>query len=258
MSDILSEVQNHIQLITFNRVEKHNAFDDSLLAHLQLLIDDAQKNPKIRVIILKSHGKHFSAGADAAWMQRMVTFDEQKNHEDALVLAQAMHTLYESTKPIIAMPHGAAFGGGAGIVAACDIAIAADDARFCFSEVRLGLVPAVISPYVIKAIGERTASALFMSAEVFSAKRAYELKLVHQCVAKDQLLAHTLQYAENIAALAPKAVPECKELTRRVSGKAIDADLQDMTASIIAKRRISSEGQKGLKAFLDKKTPNWD
>ena len=168
MSDILSEVQGHVLLITLNRMSKHNAFDDTLLADLQRTLDSARDNPSVHVIILKANGRHFSAGADIAWMQRMADFSEAENLADAKGLARLMDSLYHHPKPTIAMVQGAAIGGGAGLVAACDIAIAADTAYFCFSEVKLGLIPAVISPYVIKAIGERTAVGLFMSAETFN------------------------------------------------------------------------------------------
>ena len=156
------------------------------------------------------------------------------------------------------MVHGAAFGGGAGLVAACDIAIAANTARFCFSEVKLGLIPAVISPYVIQAIGQRAASALFMSAEPFDAKRAHELHLVQHCVPEDELLAFTLQYAQQMAQLAPMAVRASKALVRQVSGHPINEELQQMTAALIARQRTSVEGQQGLQAFLKKETPTWN
>ena len=169
MSDVLSELQEHVLLITLNRIKKHNAFDDTLLNDLQLILDHAQDNQQVRVIILKSNGRHFSAGADLAWMQRMATFSEEENLADAKRLAHLMYSLYNSKKPTIAMVQGAAMGGGAGLVAACDVAIASHTAHFCFSEVKLGLIPAVISPYVIKAIGARAATSLFMSAELFDA-----------------------------------------------------------------------------------------
>ena len=257
MSDLIKEQDDHVCLITLNRTSKHNAFDDKLLKELQNMLDEAIRDPQVRCIVLKANGKHFSAGADLEWMQRMAIYSEEENVSDALVLAKLMNTLYSSSKPTIAMVHGAAFGGGAGIAAACDITIAADDARFCFSEVRLGLIPAVISPYVIKAIGERQAKALFMSAETFNAEKAKDIGLVHHCQPENQLLEYTLDYAHNLANNAPIAVCEAKQMVTKVVNKDIDQALIQYTAELIAKKRVSEEGQKGLNAFLNKETPKW-
>lgn len=253
MADILSELQDHILLITLNRVSKHNAFDDTLLIELQLLLDNANHNPEVRAIVLKANGRHFSAGADLAWMQRMAHFSEEENLADANILAKLMLTLHHHSKPTVAMVQGAAMGGGVGLVAACDIAIAATTASFCFSEVKLGLIPAVISPYVIKAIGERAARGLFMSAETFDAKRALELQLVQHCVAEDELLSYTLHYVQQITQWPAGAVKAAKSLVRQVANMPIDEKLQQLTASLIAKQRVSAEGQHGLKNFLEKK-----
>lgn len=258
MSDLLCEQEGKIFIITMNRVEKLNAFDDSMLAHLQLVIEDARDNPDVAVIILMANGPHFSAGADVSWMQRMANFNKEENQADALLFAHLMYTLHTCPKPTIAMIQGAAFGGGAGLAAACDIAIAADTARFCFSEVKFGLIPAVISPYVIKAIGERAAIELFMTAQVVSAQRAYELKLVQHCVPESELLTFTLDLAEKITQNAPLAVQASKALVRLVGDLPIDEAMQILTASLIAEKRVSTEGQYGLKAFLNKTTPNWN
>lgn len=255
MADILSELQDRILLITLNRVSKHNAFDDTLLIDLQLILDNAKDNPDIRVIVLKANGRHFSAGADLAWMQRMAQFSEDQNVADANILAKLMYTLHQHPKPTIAMVQGAAMGGGAGLVAACDVAIAASTASFCFSEVKLGLIPAVISPYVIKAIGERATLGLFMSAETFDAKRALELQLVQHCVSEDALLSYTLKHAQQIAQWPAGAVKAAKSLVRQVANMPINETLQHLTASLIAKQRVSAEGQRGLKAFLEKRNP---
>ncbi|MDP3704379.1 MAG: enoyl-CoA hydratase-related protein [Legionellaceae bacterium] len=255
--NLLIEQQGHILLITFNRIEKHNAFDDVLLADLQIALDAAQNDAEIRVIVLKSNGRHFSAGADVNWMKRMAQFSEQENREDAQVLARLMFTLNQCSKPTIAMVQGSAFGGGAGLVAACDIAIAGQSARFCFSEVTLGLIPAVISPYVIKAIGERAARWLFMSAEVFDAQRAYELQLIQHCVTDEELLSYTINYAQSIAQLPPNAVCDAKSLVHQVAGCPIDEALQTKTAALIAKKRVSVEGQRALQAFLNKEIIPW-
>lgn len=258
MSDLLYEIQDRVCLITMNRVNKHNAFDNQLLTEMQMQLNSAINDAKVRVIVLKANGKHFSAGADLAWMQSMAHFTEEENLRDSMVLGNLMYSLNQSPKPTIAMVQGSAFGGGAGLVAACDIAIAANSARFCFSEVKLGLIPAVISPYVVKSIGERAAKMLFMSAEMFDATRAYALNLVQHCVIEEALLEFTLKYATQIGNNAPEAVKISKQLAQYVANKKIDEELVHYTASLIAHKRVSSEGQEGLNAFLNKETPNWN
>ena len=258
MSDLLYEQQGSLLFITFNRMEKHNAFEPNMLQTLQHMIEDANQTPSIRVIILKANGPDFSAGADIAWMQRMANFNQADNHKDAMILARLLYTLHTSAKPTIAMIQGAAYGGGAGFACCVDAVIAADTARFCFSEVKLGLIPAVISPYVVKAIGERATIEIFMTAYVFSAERAYALKLVHHCVPEDELFTFTVEYATKIAALAPEAVKAVKTLVREVANRPIDEHLLNRTATLIAEKRVSTEGQLGLNAFLHKKTPNWN
>lgn len=258
MNDLLCDIQDTICHLTINRVEKSNAFDDVLLSQMQQQLDAAIANPQVRVLIIKAQGKHFSAGADLDWMQRMAQLTEQENLDDARILGNLMYSLYHCPKPTIAMVQGCAFGGGAGLVAACDIAIAAHSARFCFSETKLGLIPAVISPYVVNAVGSRNASMLFMSAEIFTAQRALEFGLIQHCVADEELSGFTLNYASQIANNAPLAVLSAKQLTREIASRKIDQELMQHTASLIAKQRVSAEGQKGLKAFLMKKTPNWN
>ncbi len=258
MQDLICDLDEHVLILTLNRTDKHNAFDDGLIAKLQHELDLAAKNPAVRVIMLRANGKHFSAGADLGWMQRMAEFSEEENITDAKALAQLLSSLHHCEKPTIAVVQGAAFGGGAGLVAACDIAIAADTAQFCFSEVKLGLIPAVISPYVVRALGERVASWLFMSAEKIDAKAALNFGLVHQLIPEEELPSHAHQYAREIAALAPEAVGASKVLVQTVANQPIDQKLQDLTASLIAKKRASTEGRKGMQAFLNKETPVWD
>lgn len=258
MSDLLTERHTNVLVLTLNRVDKQNAFDDVLLNTLQLTLNEAINDPMVRVIVLKSNGKHFSAGADVHWMQRMANFSEEENINDAMGLARLMRTLYECPKPVMAVVQGAAFGGGAGLACACDIVIAGNSARFCFSEVKLGLIPAVISPYVVKAIGERAAKWLFMSAEVIDAQTAKQLNLVHYCQEDDTLWPFAFDYAHRIASLAPDAVVACKSLVNTVANQAITDSLIAKTASLIAKKRVSSEGQEGLQAFLNKTSPTWN
>ncbi|WP_133130289.1 enoyl-CoA hydratase-related protein [Legionella yabuuchiae] len=258
MSDVLYELHDQVFKITLNRIDKNNAFDDKLLAELLRLLEQAETNETIRCVVLNANGKHFSAGADLAWMKRMAEFSEQENVADATVLANVMHALNRSSKPTIAVVQGSAYGGGAGLAAACDVAIASENAKFCFSEVKLGLIPAVISPYVVHALGARVASWLFMSAEVIDAKRAYELGLVHYCVPQETLQSFSTTFAETLTKNAPEAVKESKKLVQFVQNKPITAALINETALLIAKKRVSEEGQRGLNAFLNKETPAWD
>lgn len=258
MSNLLTELHGHVYHIILNCINKHNAFDDVFLGELQQVLDAAIANKEVRVIVFRANGKHFSAGADLAWMQRMIDFSEEENLRDAEVLARFMLSLYECKKPTIAMVHGAAIGGGVGIVAACDIAIAAESASFCFAEVKIGLIPATISPYVIKALGARVALGLFMSAESFSAQRALEINLVQHCVPDNTLLSFTNNYAERMARLAPEAVRDAKKLVRDICDFPISETLQHITAECIAKKRVTIEAQLGLRAFLEHKTPPWD
>lgn len=252
MADLLSEQEEQISFITLNRIDKQNAFDDKLLQALQDEFARAAANKTTHVIVLRANGKHFCAGADLNWMQRMVDYSEKDNIADAMILAKVMHSIYTSPKPTIAMVHGAAIGGGAGLVAACDIAIAANSAYFCFTEVKLGLIPAVISPYVVKAIGERAAKWLFMSAEKFTAAQAQTLGLIHHCVEESELLNFTRQFARELCAFPPLAVAGAKQLVNTVAGKAINEKLILQTAKLIAKKRVSTEAQTRLRAFLMK------
>lgn len=258
MQDLLSELDGHVLILTLNRTDKHNAFDDNLLHALQKQLDMAETNPEVRVILLRANGRHFSAGADLNWMQRMAKFTEAENIADAKILARVIASLHHSKKPTIAAIQGGAFGGGAGLVAACDIAIAADTASFCFSEVKLGLIPAVISPYVIRAVGERVATWLFMSAEKIDAHKALNLGLIHHCVPEEELPSHAHLYARQLATLAPGAMKASKDLVQHVAKHPINQALEEITAHLIAKQRVSAEGQKGLQAFLNKKTATWN
>lgn len=258
MSDLICEINDKVFVMTLNRCDKNNAFDDNLLNSMQQALEQAIDNPQIKVVLLRANGQHFSAGADANWMQRMTQFSEEENHDDALILAKLMRTLHQCPKPTIASVQGAAYGGGAGLVAACDIAIAAHSARFCFSEVKLGLIPAVISPYVVKALGVRISQWLFMTAEVFDATQAKHYHLVQHCVDDDELVEFSLEYALKMTRLAPQAIKDCKTLINTVAQRPIDAALMYETAHIIAQKRVSEEGQLGLRAFLAKETPKWN
>lgn len=258
MTDIIHALKEHIYIITLNRVEKHNAFDDKIILQLQDILDKAIDNPQVKVIILNANGNHFSAGADLEWMQKMVHFDEKTNQEDAKRLGQLLYTLYHSPKPTLAVVQGIAYGGGAGLVAACDMAIASHDAKFCFSEVKLGLIPALISPYVVKAIGERLAKWLFMTAKVFDAFDALRYNLIQYCTEDTELQDKAWSIANELTQNAPEAVFLSKKLVQAVSEKPIDERLLQETALLIAQKRVSKEGQLGLQAFLNKESPKWN
>ena len=258
MSDLLINTDGAIFTLTLNRPDKHNAFDDALIQKMQDAIDEAIVLPDIRIIVLKAMGKHFSAGADLSWMQKMANFSEQQNEADAMALAKLMFTLHASPKPTIAIVQGSAYGGGAGLVAACDMAIGADNAEFCFSEVKLGLIPAVISPHVINAIGRRAALYYFTTAAKINADEALRLNLINQKVSLADLNSAEYALCKQLLNNAPGAITESKALVETVSLSPITADILDYTAKAIAKRRVSSEGQRGLKAFLAKLPIQWN
>lgn len=258
MNDLTQEIHEQIGILTIERENKRNAFDDVLIAALIQGYQELIQQKSVRVILLKGQGAHFSAGADIEWMKRMAQFNFEDNVRDARLLAELMHTIYHCPKPTIAMVQGCTYGGGVGLVAASDIGIASHTARFCFSETQLGLIPAVISPFVVKAIGVRAAKALFMSAEVFDATRALALNLIHHSVDEADLLNFSLEFSKKLAQNAPEAVLAAKQLVDKVSNNPIDNELADYTAELIAKKRVSVEGQKGLSAFLNKEKPNWN
>lgn len=255
--DLIVEQQASVCTIHLNRPEKHNAFDDALLIALCDTLSTLQQDKQTRLVVLRASGEHFSAGADMNWMRKMASYSEGENVEDARILAKALDLLYHCPIPTLAVVQGAAYGGGAGLVAACDMALCSTNARFCFSEVKLGLIPAVISPYVIKAIGARAAKYLFMTAEVFDAKHAEALGLVWRCVEPHELHNTLQQFQKDFLRNAPEAIAACKTLVHAVADQPINNDLMEYTAKEIAARRVSKEAQAGLQAFLAKSTPYW-
>ncbi|HXE96104.1 MAG TPA: enoyl-CoA hydratase/isomerase family protein [Dongiaceae bacterium] len=247
-----------IATLTMNRPELHNAFDDILIDELTDELKLLAVDSRVRVVCLAGSGKSFSAGADLGWMRRMATYTREQNLADAMALAGLMETLNGLNKPSIALVHGAAYGGGVGLVACCDMAIAVKHAGFCLSEVRLGLIPSVISPYVIAAIGERACRRYFQSAELFDAMEAFRLGLVHEVVEDaDALQARGAQLSAQLLQNGPGAMAEAKRLIAAVSGHPLDDALIVDTATRIADRRVSAEGQEGLSAFLEKRKPGW-
>ncbi len=248
---------NGIATITLNQPDIHNAFDEILIAQLTQTLKRFDADPAVKVLILKAAGKSFSAGADLNWMKKMADYSRSENYRDSLLLAELMSTLYQMNCPTIAAVQGAAFGGGVGLVACCDIAIASERAIFCLSEVKLGLIPAVISPYVVKAIGERASKRYFVTAERFDATRAYELGLISEVVEVNELNANVNAIAERIINNGPEAVKFAKGIINDVVNKDIDAPLRSMTAHRIADVRASKQGVEGVSAFLEKRKPNW-
>ena len=243
--------------LRMNRPEVHNAFDDGLIATLTAELLRLAADPDVRVVVLEAEGASFSAGADLNWMRGMAKMSEAENRTDALALAALMRTLDELPKPTIARVQGAAFGGGVGLVACCDIAIGVPEAKFGLTESKLGLLPAVISPYVIHAIGARQSRRWFATAEIFDATEASRIGLLHQVVAMDALDAAVDRQIDLLLKVGPIAAASAKTLVRGVGahndGSRHDAD----NAALIARLRVSPEGQEGLGAFLDKRKPNW-
>jgi len=250
---------NRVARIALDRPDIHNAFDDVMIAELTAALERADADPAIRAVVLTGNGASFSAGANLNWMRGMAAASEEQNRADSERLALLMRTLNFLSKPTIARVNGAAYGGGVGLVACCDIAIAADTAKFGLTEVRLGLVPAVISPYVAAAIGGRQARRLFVSGELFDAAEAARIGLVHRSVAAADLDATVERSLETLAKGGAIAQREAKLLALRMAGmtrqSAERIDVEN--AALIARLRVSAEGQEGLAAFLDKRSPGW-
>lgn len=254
---LLNIDERGIATVTLNRPEKHNAFDDVIIAELTEAFLAVENNPEVRAMILASNGKNFSAGGDLAWMKRMANYSYDENLRDANALATMLHTLNFMTKPTIARVQGAAFGGAVGLVSCCDMAVATERASFSLSEVKIGLLPATISPYVVAAIGQRASRRYFLTAERFRADTALGLGLVSEVV-DEAALDDTIE--QLIAALlgnSPAGIKASKKLIFDVSNRDIDEQLMGTTSERIAAIRVSEEGQEGLTAFLEKRSPGW-
>lgn len=254
---LLLERAGPVARLRLNRPALHNAFDAALIAGLTAVLEGLAGDDGVRVVVLEGAGASFSAGADLNWMRGMAAASEQENRDDSLALARLMRVLDELPRPTIARVHGAAFGGGVGLVACCDIAMGAEGAKFGLTESKLGLLPAVISPYVIAAIGARQARRWFATAEVFDAAQAQRIGLLHEVVAADALDAAVERQVGLLLKAGPVASAQAKALVRDIAGRrdrdAIDAD----NAALIARLRVSPEGQEGLSAFLDKRAAAW-
>lgn len=257
-NNIVTEIDLGVGIITLNRPERHNAFDDGLIAELSDAIDRMAADPVVRVLVISSTGKSFCAGADLNWMKRAAGYSSEENLRDSRALADMLRRLAQCPKPTIARIQGPAYGGGVGLVACCDIAIATFDVQFSLTEVKLGIIPAVISPHVIAAIGERYARRYMLTAERFSAAEAYRIGLLHEMVADDESLDEAL--GEIIDALlknGPRAIAECKQLISAVAWKPLSDEVVEDTAQRITRLRASEEGREGMSAFLEKRKPNW-
>jgi len=250
-------IADGVATVTLARPEVHNAFDEALIAELTRALKALDADPAVRVVVLCGEGRSFCAGADLTWMQRMAGYDHAANLADAGALAAMLAALDRSTKPTIARVHGAAYGGGVGLVACCDIAVAAEDAVFALSEARLGLIPATIGPYVVAAIGRRAARRYFLTAERFGAADALAIGLVHAVVPAAGLDARVRELADQLLAAGPRAQAESKALIRAVAGRPIDDTVIADTVEWIAAVRASPEGREGIAAFLARRPPAW-
>jgi len=242
-----------------HRPEVHNAFDADMIAELTAALLAADRNDSVRIVVITGSGSCFSAGADINWMRGLVDASLEDNESDALRLAKLMRSLNYLSKPSVARINGAAFGGGVGLIAACDITISVDDARFGLTEARLGLAPAVISPYVIRCTGEANARRYFLSGERFDARKARDIGLIQQLVPADQLDDAVEDITRELLKSGPLAVAECKQLAFEIAGHTENSQqrIDEYTARLIARLRVSAEGQEGLAAFLEKRKPNW-
>ena len=257
MSALIVSVQGHVARITLNRPDVRNAFNDEVIAELTQAFTQVGQDPQVRAVVLAADGPAFCAGADLNWMRRMADYTCAENLADAGALAEMLRTIHSCLKPTIARVQGDVFAGGVGLVAACDMAVSVDTATYCLSEVKLGLIPATISPYVIRAMGARAAQRYFLTAERFSAAEAHRIGMVHEVVSADQLDAKVAELTQALVSASPNAVRSCKMLVNEVAGRDIDAALIAKTVEGIADIRSSTEGKEGVQSFLQKRKPSW-
>ena len=243
--------------VWLNRPEVRNAFNDAVIAELTQAFTQLGADPSLRVIVLGGHGKAFCAGADLGWMRAMADFSWDENRADAQALADMLWTLYSCPLPLVGRIHGDCYAGGVGLAAVCDVRVAADGVHFCLSEARLGLLPATIAPYVLRALGEQAARRYFTTAERFDAAAARALGFVHEMVAAEAIDAKVADIVAALVANGPAAVKACKRLVQDFAGKPIDAALRADSARRIADIRASAEGREGVQSFLGKRAPSW-
>ncbi|MGV8803865.1 MAG: enoyl-CoA hydratase/isomerase family protein [Polaromonas sp.] len=249
--------QGAVLTITLSRPDVRNAFNDEVIAELTVAFQDAASRADVRAVVLAATGPAFCAGADLNWMRRMADYSRDENLADAGALAEMLRVIYECPKPTVARIQGDVYAGGMGLVAACDMAVSVDTAHFCLSEVKLGLTPATISPYVIRAMGARAAHRYFLTAERFDARQAQRIGFVHEVVGAGQLDAKVAELTQALIAVSPNAVRSCKALLQEVAGREISAPLVARTIEGIADIRASREGREGVQAFLQKRKPSW-
>ncbi|MES2886643.1 MAG: enoyl-CoA hydratase/isomerase family protein [Pseudomonadota bacterium] len=247
----------HVIRITLHRPQVRNAFNSELIAELDNAFEAIAADPQVRAVVLAAEGKTFCAGADLNWMQAMAGYTWFENLADAQALAQMLHRLYTCPVPVVARIQGDCYGGGVGLAAVCDVLVVAEGVQFCLSEAKLGLVPATISPYVVRALGAQAARRYFVTAERFSAQRAQALGWVHEVCAAELLDTTVDAIVASIAANGPLATRACKALVQDVVGRPLTDALQADTARLIADIRSSPEGQEGIRSFLDKRPPAW-
>jgi methylglutaconyl-CoA hydratase len=257
MSHLTVTLQAHRATVTLTRAELRNAFNDAVIAELTQVFTDLGQRDDVRAIVLAAEGPAFCAGADLNWMRRMADYDRAQNLEDAGALAEMMRVVYTCPKPTVARVQGDVYAGGVGLVACCDLAVSVDSAGYCLSEVKLGLIPATIGPYVVRAMGARAAHRYFLTAERFSAAEAHRIGLVHEVVPAAQLDAQVDAWVRALISAGPAAVQAGKRLVQDVAGREIDAALIARTVAVIADIRASTEGKEGVQAFLQKRKPNW-
>lgn len=254
---IVVEQSTHIALLTLNRPDKRNAMHGLLVAELTHALKQLASDDTIRVLIIQGNGDNFCAGGDVKWMQLQAEGSPSDNEADAMLLAELLYLLYHFPKPTLALAHGVTLGGGVGLLSACDVVVASDEASFGFSEVKLGIAPSVISPYVIDAIGQRAALYYFLTGETFNVETAFKIGLVHQIVAETDLLRTGAAIAKRLLRNSPYALMSIKSLVREIGKEKISPALTKKTAKHLAALRVSSEAAEGLKAFIEKRDPKW-
>ena len=257
MNTLDIRTEGHVAKVFLNRPEVRNAFNDGVITELAETFSRLGQDPGVRVIVLGGHGKAFCAGADLNWMKSMAGYGWEDNRADATRLAEMLWAIYGCPLPVVGRLHGDCYAGGMGLAACCDVLVAAEGMHFCLSEARLGLLPATISPYVMRAMGEQAARRYFITAERFSAAQAREMGFVHELVAPEALNAKVDEIVALLVANGPAAVKACKRLVQDFAGREIAPDLRAETARRIADIRASDEGREGVQAFLNKREPAW-
>ena len=257
MKHLQLHFEHGVETVTINRPEVRNAFNDEVITELTAVFVELAKRDEVRCVVLAGAGAAFCAGADLNWMKRIAGYTREENVADATGLARMLDLVFRCPKPTIARVQGDVYAGGTGLVAACDMAVSVDTANYCLSEVKLGLIPATISPYVIRAMGTRAAHRYFLTAERFSAAEAHRIGLVHEVVKADELDAKVGEIAKALVQAGPQAVKACKQLLHDVAGHEITAGLVQRTVESIADIRASEEGREGIQSFLGKRKPNW-